>query len=381
MKKWVMLLVFCLLAGLLYGGGETETGEINYLVLDWEKIIEEAKKEATLTFYTFHDEQLWKELAADFKARYEIEVTVVTDSKDALLAKILAEKDEAQGTLDAVLIGDGMAKESLEAQTYYGPLLDILPDGDRLDPELSQYQDGAYTNGNLVPLYRTQSGFAYDSQKLSSVPQTWDELVDWVEQNPRQLAFCDPAKGESGQAFVQMVIVYLSGGLEKYRGDESLDAEKVAYWDQAWKWLSKVKDKSTVTTSDTDTIDKLNEGAVTLAAARERDIRLGLQKGSISNRIKFSVPKMGFPGSGATVGVLKNAPHKGAAMLFCAFLIEQATQRKIANALGYAMARTDASPDTPLLEEKTRQRHGIAWLPDPYLDYMQAEFAKQVAAD
>ena len=51
MKKWVMLLVFCSLAGLLYCGGETETGEINYLVLDWEKIIEEAQKKAVLTFY------------------------------------------------------------------------------------------------------------------------------------------------------------------------------------------------------------------------------------------------------------------------------------------------------------------------------------------
>ena len=83
-------------------------------------------------------------------------------------------------------------------------------------------------------------------------------------------------------------------------------------------------------------------------------------------------------GSGASAGVLKNAQNKGAAIVFCAFLIEQATQREISKTLGYAMARTDASPDTPLMDEATRQRHGIAWLPAPYLEYMKTQFAGQV---
>ena len=66
-------------------------------------------------------------------------------------------------------------------------------------------------NGYLVPVYRNQTGFLYDPEKVPTPPQTWAEFTAWLDANPGQFAFNDPSKGGSGQAFVQAAIVNILG--------------------------------------------------------------------------------------------------------------------------------------------------------------------------
>ena len=94
---------------------------------------------------------------------------------------------------------------------------------DKLDPKLSKTQEGYATDGYLVPVYRNQTGFVYDPDKVPNPPQSWAEFTAWLDANPGQFAFNDPSKGGSGQAFVQAAIVNILGDEDSYAGDTELE--------------------------------------------------------------------------------------------------------------------------------------------------------------
>ena len=380
-KKLILLVPLLLGTALLFAEGEQETGKIDYLTLTWDELIEEAKKESALTLSTSQADQFWKDAAQDFKTAYEIDITVAVEDADTVVQKIIADKDTEIGTIDAVLISNGMVEQTIAANVFYGPLLDSVPNSASLDSKLSQRQQGVFTKGYLVPIYRSQVGFLYDSQKLSEPPQTWLELSEWISANPGQFAFCEPGNGDSGLAFVQMVVAYLGGGLEQYKDDDSLNQEKLENWDAAWEWLRDTKSSVTMTATDTDAIQRLNQGTITLAVAWEKDVRSSLQQNTLSSAAKFYVPKMGLPGGGDSIGVPGNAPNKAAALLFCAYLVDQEAQLKMNESLGHYLARTDIQPTVPFISEEVRQKFGIDWMAAPYLDYIKQEFGSRVATD
>ena len=396
MKKLLPLTLLVVISiglsgGLLFGGGAPEQKEINYLRISWDKLVEAAKKEAALSFYVWWAKDVWQQVAQDFKARYGIEVTVEQQDSDTLVKTILDEKNKvaekekdkkdklkATGTIDAVLIGRAMARPTVDANVFYGPLIGALPDAKLLDPKLSRAQGGVETNGYLVPLYRHQMGFLYAPEKVSNPPQTWFELIDWMFAHPGQLAFADPSQGDSGKAFVQTALVNLCGGIDKYWGDTEVVSSKVANWDEAWKQLWESRDLIVMTSSKEESIEKLSKGEVSLIVITENDTEYNLRNGTLPRNVKFYVPKMGFPGGGDTGGVLKTAPHKAAAILFLAYLTEQETQKKLNEALRKSPARTDITGRESVLSEEDRRKFGVPWMPFPYQNYFTKEFDEKV---
>jgi putative spermidine/putrescine transport system substrate-binding protein len=271
-----------------------------------------------------------------------------------------------------------MVKALLDAGVFYGPILNIIPHADKLDPKLSTVQEGIETKGYLVPLYRNQTGLLYDPERVSDPPQTWDELVAWINANPKQFAYCDPSKGGSGQAFVQTAIGYLCGGLDKYKGDTELDPEKVKNWDLAWNWMNETEELVTITGSNNESLSRLNQGEVSLVVAWDDDTLINLKKGTLFKRAKLYIPKFGLPGGGDTAGVLKNAEHKAAAILFIAYLTEADTQITMNEINGSYLARIDVEGKQALLPEQERQENGVIWVPGPYKQHFITEFVKNV---
>ena len=76
MKKCLSVFLFvCLVGGLLYAGGSTEEKEVDYLRLSWDELVEQAKKEASLTFAHWRGESFWDDVASSFEDKYAIQVT------------------------------------------------------------------------------------------------------------------------------------------------------------------------------------------------------------------------------------------------------------------------------------------------------------------
>ncbi len=379
MKKYLaVVLLLVLLACPLFAGGSPEQKEVNYLRLSWEKLVEQAKKEASLTFAHWRSESFWGEAATSFEEKYGIKVTIEKGEPDALASKVLGEKNEEFSSIDAVLVGETMVRSMMEAGAFFGPLAERIPHADKLDSKLLKAQAGVKTNGYLIPVYRSQMGLVYDPQKVEKPPQTWFELIEWVGENPAgQFAFSNPQKGSSGKAIIQAALANLTGGLDRYSGDTSVQSSKTENWKEAWQALRQSRDMVSVMSSDDSAISQVGSGEAAIAVASDVETRKALESGSLSSSAKLYVPKMGLPFSGDTLGVVKNAKNKAAAILFIAHLTDTDMQKEMSNKTGIS-ARTDVQVGWVVLTEQERKRFGIPWMPLVYRERFAEEFVSEV---
>lgn len=346
------------------------------LSMSWDQIVQQAKAEKDVVFYAWWGEEYWKEAARRFNEKYGMNAQVII--ADNVVDKLLAEKDKAVGTVDVQLIGGANVKTTTDAGVWYGPIFQKLPSTAQLDQKLASYQEGVETKGYLVPIYRNQTGLLYDPDRVATPPQTWDELVAWINANPKGFAFSDPNKGGTGQAFVQTAIVNLAGGLDKYKGDTEVVPDKVANWKIVWDWFKTNLPKLDVTVSNNESLDHLNQGAAAIIVAWDDDTLVALNKGTLFKRAKMYIPTMGLPGGGDTAGIAKNAPHKAASLLFLDFLTSSEMQKLMNETIGSYPARTDITNVQQLLAEEQRQKYGTTWVPAPYKKLFSEEFTKQV---
>src|SRR5262249_21050584 len=214
-----------------------------------------------------------------------------------------------------------------------------------------------------VPVYRNQVGFLYDPEKVPTPPQSWAEFTAWLDANPGQFAFNDPSKGGSGQAFVQAAIINTLGDEGRYAGDTQLDEKKVADWGKVWDWFNANQDKFTITASNNDSIDRVNQGEVMMAPAWDDDTSVSLAKGTLFKRAKLYIPALGMPGGGDSLGIPANAPHKAAAMLFVAYLVQADMQKQMKATSGSYLARTEMAGENVLTREERGQQNGRPWIP------------------
>lgn len=353
----------------------------DYLKMPWDQIVAaaQADKDKGVVFYSWWGEEFWRDAGKEFEARYGIPVKVIIGDRQANIAKVVAETSQEEGTIDVLHTGGVEVKSLIDAKSLYGPLKGVIPDSDKLDPALFTMQEGVVHNGIFVPVYRNQVGLLYDPEKVANPPQTWAEFTAWLDANPGQFAFNDPSKGGSGQAFVQTVLLSVLGqDGEKYMGDAEMDPAKIADWGKVWDWFNANEDKFTITASNNDSIDRLNQGEVSMAAAWDDDTAVNLAKGALFKRAKLYVPSMGLPGGGDTLGIPANAPNKAGALLFINYLTEAETQKKLNASIGSYVARTDITGGSALIPEEERQKYRTDWLPGAYKKHYIEEFVAQV---
>ena len=344
----------------------------------WQEIVAQAKTEGELTFYAWWGEQFWRDAAADFEAKNGIKVNVVVGDGSATIGKVLAELPSTAGTIDAMLVGGVELKLLLDANALYGPIAPAVPDSDKLDANLSKVQEGFQTGGYLVPVYRNQVAILYDPDKVATPPQTWEEFTSWLDANPGQFAFNDPSKGGAGTAFIQAAIVNILGDEEGYMGATEADPAKVASWSTVWDWFNANESKFVITSSNNDSIDRVNQGEVAMAAAWDDDTAVALSKGTLFKRAKAYIPAFGLPGGGDSLGIPKNAAHRAAALMFIAYLIQPDVQKKINETLAVYLARTDMSAGNAIIPDSDRAKNSRPWLPGVYKKILVEEFVSEV---
>ncbi len=374
MRKFVIAVLTA-----VFGFSTAAAADSDYLSMSWDKVVEAAKKQGSLTFYSWWGEEFWKTAGRDFEKETGIEVKVIIGDLTANLNKIVAEKNRDAGTIDVIHVGGAeMPRTMIGGNLLYGPIQDVIPDADKTDSKLRRIQEGIEVKGFMVPVYRNQTGLLYDPQRVDAPPQNWAELSAWIKAHPKQFAFSDPTKGGSGQAFIQAALVNILGDRDRYVGDTELDPAKIADWGAVWKWFNDNEDNYVVTGSNNESIDKLNQGEVSLIAAWDDDTAIALRKGTLFKRAKLYVPEMGMAGGGDSIAVLVNAPHKAAGLRFVAYLIEKDVQLKMNRIIGPYLARTDVSGGSAILPEEQRQNNGRPWIPGAYKTHFIEEFVKQV---
>ncbi len=383
MRK-AMLLGLLLLYGaaLSFASGGTEApaaaSEKDYLTMPWDDLVKAAKAEGQVVLYVWYKENYFVDAMNAFKQKYGIDAKVIVGDRVANFNKAFAEKDQKVGTIDAMVAGGDQVKPAIESGIMLGPLKPRLPGADKLTPSLWEKQEGVETRGYLAPFMRNQTGLLYDPDKVKDPPQTWEQLTRWIDANPKRFGFNDPSKGGSGQAFVMTLLKYEAGGLDKYYGDTTVEDADVAAWSKAWDWVNSRKDRIVFTSSNNDSIQRVNDGELWMTVAWDDVAITQMSTGALFKRAKLFIPPMGFAGGGDTLGVLKNAPHKAAGILLVQFLTD-IDEQKALNAAGVGLypARTDVAVTSTLLTEAER-KNSLPWIPAQYKARFIADFVKNV---
>jgi putative spermidine/putrescine transport system substrate-binding protein len=382
MKRIALILGLILLAAAFsFAGGTAEkqpAAQQDVLALPWDQLVAQAQKEGKVTFYAWYKQSYFDGIAKSFKDKYGIDATIVIGDQNANMNKAIAEKAAQEGTIDAMVLGGVMVAPAINMKLVYGPLQPRLPDAGKLNAANWKTQEGVAINGYLVPFMRNQTGLLYDPARVSSPPQTWDQLAAWIDANPKQFGFNDPQKGGAGQAFVMTLLKYTTGGLDKYYGDTAVDQSKTSDWSKAWDWVTQRKDKITITNSNQDSAQRVNDGELSLVVEWD-DIAVAMMgNGQLSKQFKLYIPQMGLAGGGDSIGVMANSPHKAAAILFASTIISAEGQAALAAPdVGLYPARTDVMAANTLIDPSGRQ-NSLLWIPGPYKTLFISEFVKNV---
>ena len=392
MKRMLSFLLTCLLCVGLAACGQSsgpaesakpsaggQPAAVPLLEQPWEKIVEQAQSEGKLSLWVWSDEDLWRQIAKDFEAEYGIPVSIMISDKNTVLNKVLSEKDGAKGSIDVMGLPGDIINTMMESDVLYGPILDVMPNKDHLDPILSDRNEGVKSNHTWVPVWRGYTAMLYNPAMVdeNALPQTWEDLERWIDENPKKFAFCLPEKGGSGQSFMQSIIINTTGGIAQYMEDTAVDEAKTAQWGPVWDWINSRKDKLLFTNSNSDSLTRVNQGEAAMTVAWDSNASSTIAAGELLSEVKLYVPEFGLASGGDVQTVLKNAPHPAAGLLWLDFMTSEKGQQTVMDRLRNYPARTDLSFGGTLLSADDLE-NAVEWLPAVYKSYYIDAFTKNV---
>ena len=294
----------------------------------WSEIEDLAKKEGKVTVSVWYLQPQFRNFVKAFESQYGIKVKVPEGTLDGNINKLIAEKNLETGKMDVIVLNadrlGNVAKNDILVK------LNNLPNFDKLNHHLQ----GVELGDVAVGYWGNQTGLAYDPLRIKEeeLPQSWADMENYIDKNPKKFGYSDPNGGSSGNAFIQRALVYINGDYD-YRTDK-IDEAQIANWKKTWDWFSSKKDALIRTASNADSLTRLNDGELVIVSAWQ-DHLFSLQKqGAITDRLKFYVPKFGMPGGGNVVTVAKNAPNQAASLVFVHWITSPEVQQKLSEEFG-----------------------------------------------
>ena len=145
-----------------------------------------------------------------------LEQVPIVDTPDAL-NRILSEvqASETDGEVDLVWVNGNNFGTGKEAGAWECGWTDLLPNMALTDPADPLLLDdfGTPVDGCEAPWHKAQFTFVYNSDTVTDVPSTLDELLDWARANPGRFTYPAPPDF-TGSVFVREVLYSVSGGYE-----------------------------------------------------------------------------------------------------------------------------------------------------------------------
>jgi putative spermidine/putrescine transport system substrate-binding protein len=145
-----------------------------------------------------------------------LEQVPIADTPDAL-NRILSEVQagETDGEVDLVWVNGNNFGTGKEAGAWECGWTDLLPNMALTDPADPLLLDdfGTPVDGCEAPWHKAQFTFVYNSDTVTDVPSTLDELLDWARANPGRFTYPAPPDF-TGSVFVREVLYSVSGGYE-----------------------------------------------------------------------------------------------------------------------------------------------------------------------
>ncbi len=166
-----------------------------------------------------------------------LEQVPIADTPDAL-NRILSEVQagETDGEVDLVWVNGNNFGTGKEAGAWECGWTDMLPNMALTaeDDPLLLNDFGTPVDGCEAPWHKAQFTFVYNSDTVTDVPNTLEELLDWARANPGRFTYPAPPDF-TGSVFAREVLYSVSGGYENVPlafSQDDFDALTPALYDE-----------------------------------------------------------------------------------------------------------------------------------------------------
>jgi putative spermidine/putrescine transport system substrate-binding protein len=193
-----------------------------------------------------------------------------------------------------------------------------------------------------LPYRGSQVLLAYDTTKLpkDKVPKTWPDLVAWIKANPGQFIYNRPDKGGSGGNFVRRAIHEANGRDPKvFKIDNFVKGQSEALLAKGFDILNDLApslyEKGAYTSGNTQSIQLLSQGAVTMVPAWSDQALQGINQGVLPATTGLvQLTDLALAGGFATSTVPTDAANLKLALKLCDFVLSPEIQTQIVSDIG-----------------------------------------------
>lgn len=154
---------------------------------------------------------------------------------------------------------------------------------------------GQNVDGYVIPMFNSQVAFAYNPARVPNPPQSFEELEQWVRQNPRRFGHNGIRGGMSGVGFV-FGWAYAFGPDQRRLIEGPFDAEAVAALTPALQRLREFNRHVTITPGNAGTLDALNRGEIDMGPVWMDMFYTWQAEGRLSPNLRLVLPASGLPG-------------------------------------------------------------------------------------
>ncbi|XQY92943.1 ABC transporter substrate-binding protein [Metabacillus sp. HB246100] len=329
----MLILLFVLTACANESDRDKET--ISLQKMEWTDIENEAKGTTVRMYMWGGDEGINRYMdewvAPRVEEKYGITFERVPMDTPEQLKKLINEKraNQTEGNMDIIWINGENFKNAKENELIYGPFTEILPNVQKyVDMEALdvQYDFGTEVEGLEVPWGKVQFAFQYNEEKVKNPPSTFEELKQWVIENPGKFTYPDPSDF-SGNAFLRQLFYESVGDVQKIldKGyDENFAIENSQ---EMWEYLNEIKpylwrEGKTYPNNLTE-LDRLySQGEVYITMGyNEARAEKFIEKGIFPESTQSFILESGSIGNTHFLAIPFNSPNKQGAMTVINFLL------------------------------------------------------------
>ncbi len=272
----------------------------------------------------------------------------------AIYEKLAAQRDSDVWDTDVAVIHQRMAGQMV-AEGMLDSYRDEIATGDLVTRENADIALGVDVSGYVMPMFQSQIAIAYNPDLVQNPPQSYEELAEWVKENPGQFGYNGITGGMSGVGFVFGWLYSFSGMSDEIRNGPWTDGA-VESWQPALASLREFNQNVTLTPGNAGTLDAMNRGEIAMGPVWMDMYYTWIADGRLNPNFKLVLLEPGMPGQPMYYALPKGAAQPELAKAF----IELATSPEV-QAEGIVgkfnwFPGIDAEHVQPVLSEEEWQR-------------------------
>ncbi len=312
---------------------------------DWAETVEAAKGQ-TVYWNAWGGDQRTNDFIAWVSDQTEelydvkIEQVKLTDTAEAV-SRVISEKSAGnldEGTVDMIWINGANFLAMKEQDLLTGPFVEELPNAKYLDLSPTSAASIDFTTpveGYESPWRLAKFVFAYDSARVSDVPASMAEFVQWAEAHKGRLTHPTPTDF-MGATFLKQALVELApnkDALQTMITPESFTENTAPLWEwydalrpNLWREGQAFPDNQSVQQQ------MLNDGEIDIALSFDpASTASAIEQGLLPDTARVFVPENGSIGNISFVAIPFNAANSEGAQVVANFLLDPATQAHMQN--------------------------------------------------